>query len=1210
MTRPPLLARNLLYHWRGNLAVLLGVAVGAAVLTGALLVGDALRGSLRDLALQRLGWVDQAMIATRFVRSDLAKDLPASRVAPAILLRATAANRDGKAVRGVTLMGVDARFGLPEREKGFRDGGSSSVALSPNLARDLGVGVGDEVSFRVQKPGEVPRESLLGQRDDEDAVSVLRLRVAEVLSPDELGARFSLQPSPEAPRNAFVPLAALQRSIGQIGRVNALLAEGTERDFGETFGRKLDLDDWGLLLLSPARRAQAVLDLYGRRSGVEARPPIAETILQAIDHHGNKPPNRAALEAYFRDRHPYLSLQSREAILDDATVQAALEAAEESGLRAAATLVYLAKLSAKGKTIAGVVAALDPGAKPPLGVFLPPDVAELAPGQIVLADWADQPVARSASWNRQPRLPELTEGDEITLTYKPPEHRQDHPLDLTARFRYAGIIPLAGVADDPGLTPEFPGVTDKPDPSEWKLPFDDRNWNNQRIREQWGDPFWYEYRTTPKAYIRLDDGRKLWSSRFGSTTSVRLAPKDGGDLDAAAERIHAALLKKLRSGSRAPAFEPVKARALDASVGGTDFGPLFLGFSFFLIAAALLLTALLFRLNLDRRASEVGLLLAVGFRQGAVRRLLLAEGVVLALLGTALGCAAALGYAAVLLQFLAAIWPGGALKSFLKPHFENSTWSLLIGAGASLLVSALTIAWAVRGLGRTPPRALLAGDASIEQPPTPGRRTWAWWIAIVGLLGGLGLMACAPYVQGHEEKASCFFGSGALFLTAGLAGLSGWMRSGRHRTVEGGRLFAVVRLGVRNAARHPGRSLLTAGLLASAAFLIVAVEAFRRRAGADTASEHSGSGGFNLLAESDRPPPFRDLVAPKARSALLDRLERRWREQIKEGDLEKIIKERRARASELCDQLRIIPIRVKSGDDASCLNLYQPTRPRIFGVPNELIDRGGFQFAEVVDPKESSPWRLLLRELKASDAGQPPPLPAFGENNTVVWMLKKGLRGVVQIPSEGGTAERALEIDGLLQDSIFQSGLLVSEENFLKLYPSNDGPTFFLIRAPVEREQDAKDLLEAAYAQEGLEVSRTADRLEQYLAVENTYLTTFQALGGLGLLLGSLGLAVVLLRGVWERRGELALLRALGWRRGTLARLVLAENGFLLLVGLAAGTLSAALAVAPHLVGGGEIPWLRLLGMLTLVLIVGLFSAALAAASTLRAPLLPALRRE
>ena len=65
-----LLRRNLRFHRRANFAVLLGVAVGTAVLTGALLVGDSLRGSLRDQILKRLGGVHYAMILPRFVPDD------------------------------------------------------------------------------------------------------------------------------------------------------------------------------------------------------------------------------------------------------------------------------------------------------------------------------------------------------------------------------------------------------------------------------------------------------------------------------------------------------------------------------------------------------------------------------------------------------------------------------------------------------------------------------------------------------------------------------------------------------------------------------------------------------------------------------------------------------------------------------------------------------------------------------------------------------------------------------------------------------------------------------------------------------------------------------------------------------------------------------------------------------------------------------------
>ncbi|MCI0654737.1 MAG: hypothetical protein L0Y39_09710, partial [Methylococcaceae bacterium] len=58
MTRTRLLLETLVWHWRTNLAVLLGVAVGAALLSGALIVGDSVRGSLRDMTLKRLGSID------------------------------------------------------------------------------------------------------------------------------------------------------------------------------------------------------------------------------------------------------------------------------------------------------------------------------------------------------------------------------------------------------------------------------------------------------------------------------------------------------------------------------------------------------------------------------------------------------------------------------------------------------------------------------------------------------------------------------------------------------------------------------------------------------------------------------------------------------------------------------------------------------------------------------------------------------------------------------------------------------------------------------------------------------------------------------------------------------------------------------------------------------------------------------------------------
>jgi putative ABC transport system permease protein len=1201
--------RNLVYHWRGNSAVFLGVVVGTAVLTGALLVGDSLRGSLRALALQRLGWVDEALVAPRFFEERLKVphaspngiligSWPAKHVTSAILLQATAVGPGVGAarprVRGVTVMGVSSDFWRPGTgviEDLFDTGeGNPAVWINGALAHALGVSEKSSLTLRLQKPSAVPRESILGG-PDKAAVEEWTLTVGRVLKPGEPGDHFSLRPEVGEPLVVYIHLRSLQNRLGLVGRCNALLAERPDGDLNEELRARLRLEDWGLVLRAPGDvlrapddRVEALFRNLDRNKDGQLQPSewrnrLAETVVHAIDPSPNPTLSRAAVAEYYRHHRYYLSLESRNLLIEPFIAEKVRGAAEAARLRSAPTLVYLANSIASGKEEIpySVVAALDPSLAPPLGPFLPDGVSSLADDQIVLADWKDSPLPKEA-------------GEEVTLRYFPPEHHGDLK-ERSATFRLAGFVPLSGVSGDPDLTPEFPGITDKLTIDQWDPPFP---YDNKRIKPR-DEKYWREYRTTPKAYVSLKKGQQLWGSRFGNVTSFRLAPRDDVHFAAATNAFKQYLLRDLSPAEGGLVFRPVKANALQAAGTGTDFGQLFLGFSFFLIAAALLLVGLLFRLNLDRRAAEVGLLSAVGYRRLAIFLLLLAEGSVLAAAGAVVGTFLGLLYSRLLLQLLDVLWPAGGLGSFLQPHY--TAFSLAAGAGASFAVSVLTIAWAARSLGKVPPRALLAGQTAAEATPgLPARSRWAWPVAAVSLLAAIGLLAVSGQVHEHEMRAMTFFGSGALLLTACLAAVSAWMRGARHRTVEGGGWWGVGRLGVRNAARHPARSLLTAGLLASAAFLVVAVSAFQRSAEAGADGSAAANGGFALVAESDL-PLFLDLNTDDGREQVRKKLLPAFRDEL-QGDNDAA--ERRAdEAVKLLRDTKVFAFRVHAGDDASCLNLYKPQQPRLLGVPDALLDRGGFQFADVQpqsDAERANPWLILRRP-------ENPP-PAFGEKNTVVWMLKSDAGKDIEVSP--GVPVR---VAGLLQDSIFQSSLLVSEARFLRLYPGHEGYNFFLIQTPPDRAGEVKRLLETALADRGFEATPTAQRLASYLAVENTYLSTFQALGGLGLVLGSLGLGVVLLRGVWERRGELALLRALGYRRGTLGWLVLAENAFLLVLGLAAGTLSALAAVAPHL-AAGSVPWVHLLLLLALVLAVGLLAGAVATATTLRAPLVPALRRE
>ena len=187
----------------------------------------------------------------------------------------------------------------------------------------------------------------------------------------------------------------------------------------------------------------------------------------------------------------------------------------------------------------------------------------------------------------------------------------------------------------------------------------------------------------------------------------------------------------------------------------------------------------------------------------------------------------------------------------------------------------------------------------------------------------------------------------------------------------------------------------------------------------------------------------------------------------------------------------------------------------------------------------------------------------------------------------------------------------MAEQPFVRLFPEWEGYRFFLVDAPLGQTRELTELLESRLADFGADVASTAERLAGFHRVEYTYLSTFQMLGGLGLVLGTLGLGAILLRNVLERRRELALLRALGYTQPDFLTMVVAENVLLLVGGLIIGTSCALVAIAPMFLDrGGRLP-IDTVGLLLLgVLGTGLFASLGATVAALRSPLLPSLRAE
>ena len=1156
MTPRRLLRRSLQYHRGIFLAVALGVAVGTAVLAGALVVGDSVRGSLRDLTLDRLGEIDHALVSDRYFREALAEDLSAAfehsrfhNVAPALLLRGSVeAAESGSRASSVSLIGADERFWSlfhpPDDLLGPRD-----VLINESLSREIGAAVGDAVLMRFQTDTLVPAESVMGRKSDN--VRTLRLTVAAVL-PNQGVGRFGLSPSQQLPFNAFVSLRALQRAVEQPDRVNAMFVSETPPDPGESAPAPLSWFLGGQLQL-------ADLNLELRQ---------------------------------LEEQHQ-LSLQTDRFVLDQTTADAAARAAQKTGARTLPVLTYLANSIEieRPEGTRGIpystVSALDLSQVPASQTLrlTNGEPAAIGGDEILLNDWAARDLAAKP-------------GASIKLTYY--VVNPQGALETQSHvFTLRGVVVLDGLAADGNLAPEMKGMSDSRRMGEWNPPFPV---DLGKIRPM-DEDYWDRYRTAPKAFVALETAKQLWTSRFGQLTSLRIIPQEGQPIEEAFAAFEKALRAAIDPAAYGLSFQPVKAQGLDASAGATDFSGLFIGFSLFLIVSAAMLVALLFRLGIERRAKEIGLLLATGQPVALVRRLLLEEGAVIAAAGCLAGLPFAAGYAALMVYGLRTWWSAAVGGSFLELHVSAA--SLIGGAVGALLLMVLSIWLSVRKLERLSPRSLLAGNtessrlpAALETRAKRARLTAAVSAALAAVLGALSLGTNAV------PAAAGFFGVGALLLVAALAWFRARLFAPRHNfnradfnradsgradsgraAIRGRGRIPLARLGARNASRYPARSVLSAGLIASASFVIVAVAANRHDVTSQEPSFHSGDGGFRLIAESDVPiyGDQLDLDLPQDSAPV-----------------------------------ELLPFRVKPGEDASCLNLYRPSKPTLLGAPAEMIRRGGFAFQSTIaetaatsnaggsdiggtEGEQANPWRLL--EEKTADGA----IPVFGDANSVQWILHLGLGQELEISDEQGKARR-LVIAGTLSRSIFQSQLILSEKHFLELFPSQGGYNLFLVEtaSPAVSAQ-----LEERFADRGLDATRTADRLAGYLVVENTYLSTFQTLGGLGLLLGTLGLAVVMVRNVIERRGELALMQAVGFGRGSISWLVLAENGFLLVFGVIIGAATALLAVAPQLINGqAEPPWLSLSVTLLVILAVGLIAGAAAVGATIRSPIVAALRGE
>lgn len=1104
-----LVARSIAFYWRSNLAVLAGVAVAVAVLIGSLLVGDSVKGSLRAIALERLGEVRYAVTPGRYIpqslvdRVDTALADQTATLVPALILDGSARLPGREPVSNVQIVAVpDAFWGLgpgaPAELPSDR-----GVVLNQTLASALaetspagvadGLAPGDAVLVTVGRRRDAPSGSIFGRRSRSDTVEGVRAAIVGIIATEGIG-RFTLRPVQEKPRTVYASLAWVQAQLGRAGEINTILVAGTDR-----------LDE----ALAGALEKAVTLRDYGLNVHASPRGPV---------------------------------LRAEDVVIPSIAVDAF-----ERGRPAS---VYLANTIAKqGGDAEGIPYSV---------VACVPDAYGLDEDGIALNAWAAERLSAAV-------------GDTITLAF----NRADETgaIDEESHsFRLAAVVPMADAAADTALVPEMQGMTDADRLADLDLPFEI---DHGRIGPE-DDAYWEEYRTAPKAYLAPSVLRDMWQvkgvdARQNWATAILLP--EGTAEDGALESLVAGLPPE----QYGLGFRPVRRDALSRAGGSTDFGMLFVSMSFFLVIAAAALVGLLMRLTIERRAAQYGVLVSTGFSSSSAARVLRLEGMVVAAAGVLVGVPLGAGYAWALVWALRNRWQGAVADLDLALHI--GPLSILGGAVGGFVVAVLAMLWAARLLRRSQALDLLGGWRALATEPGQRTRLWSFRVAVVML--GLGAVMVPLGLLDAIPATGAFFGGGSALLVGLLALV--YARLSRAGSGASDRHLSIVRLAWRGAMRNRVRSALTVGLVACAGFIIVTVAANGRDIRKlDTRRRLSGSGGFSLQVRCDV-PVYADIGSEQGRVDVFGR----------------------AVADQLPAEATIYALRVNDGDDASCLNMQRPETPRVLGVPSALYAEDRFLAADGDGPPA---WSLLEEDL-GSVEGEPV-VPAFADMSSAQWILKVGVGDEVTVPGLGGRPVR-LRIVGLLAPGLFQGELLVGEDAFIRHFGTEGGYRYFLVEVPEAQESATVAALRKGMSDLGATVQRTAEVLAGYARVQNTYLATFRTLGGLGLLLGTFGIVAVLLRGVVERRRELAMLTAVGLRRRALCAMIVVENGLLLILGMLVGGVSALVAVAPHLASSmAKVDWPALATTLGVCAVVGLASCALAASLSMRGNLLSALRSE
>lgn len=565
---------------------------------------------------------------------------------------------------------------------------------------------------------------------------------------------------------------------------------------------------------------------------------------------------------------------------------------------------------------------------------------------------------------------------------------------------------------------------------------------------------------------------------------------------------------------------------LYAAKNGIDFASLFLALGFFIIVSALLLFVSPLSEMLWQRRGEIQLFKALGYTGKHIIRNLWKEALPIVCIASIFGVIAGILYTVIVMWLLGNIWQGATQTSSLGVYID--VVSVLIGVAVCIIVIVGLLWYQIA-------KAVHKDGKSEQTEHHKGKRIW------VSALG-FSILSLVVFIVNILSVNSLY-----LFVLLGvllvvLAGLWGEYFITRKSRPESDsfnqekQTYATLFYQMKQL-----RGSYYA--LAFGVFTIFAVGLNRQQV-SDSQKPTNATGGYTLWTETSV-PVYYDLSTTEGRHQMaLDAL---------------------PSGTSIMQTLRL------GADDASCLNLNKVSQPTILGVDMAELQGSTFEIA-------SGDNSFFDYSQKKGNA-----YPVIVDQESLMWSLGMAVGDTLHYQKDNGDPVH-LVIAGALSTGIFQGYALMDKHLFKEVWPEISGSEIMLIKT--SQSQEVSALLSQALNEYGIRVMTTAQRLNTFNELVNTYLSIFLSLGGIGMLLGILSFIIVIRKNLLVRQTDIRLYKSIGYAPQRIEELLFRENVLLPLYAVCSGTIAALLSTCNNFSHNDWMTWLQCVALT--ILFIGL----------------------